>query len=245
MSVPSQDEVRSIVACYTDVKVDAIRRFPAGLCHYVFDVEAGGEHFVVRISSEENVNYLHGSLYWNDRLRKVGVPLPSILFHDLDAPHPVIILERIAGTDLGEVYSDLSQVEKQALAKDVAGIQVMAATLPQANGFGYAFSYDDGALLQCPTWQRALEQDLAQTRNWIQEGGICDKFWVDRVQEAVESHRGYFDSVRPQAFLDDTTTKNVIVDQGKLSGVVDVDQVCFGDPLQVVGLTQMYFRRAT
>jgi len=32
-------------------------------------------------------------------------------------------------------------------------------------------------------------------------------------------------------FLDDLTTKNVIVQDGVLQGVVDFDHVCYGDPL--------------
>jgi aminoglycoside phosphotransferase (APT) family kinase protein len=43
---------------------------------------------------------------------------------------------------------------------------------------------------------------------------------------------------RPQ-FLHDITTKNVIVDGARLSGIVDVDDLCFGDPLLQVGLTRM------
>jgi len=48
----------------------------------------------------------------------------------------------------------------------------------------------------------------------------------------------YFASVRPVPFLDDTTTKNVLVEHGRVTGIVDVDQLCFGDPLLTVGLTQ-------
>ena len=42
----------------------------------------------------------------------------------------------------------------------------------------------------------------------------------------------------PTCYLDDTTTKNVIIHSGALSGIVDVDSVSFGDPLLTVGLTQ-------
>jgi hypothetical protein len=39
-------------------------------------------------------------------------------------------------------------------------------------------------------------------------------------------------------FLHDTTTKNVIVTPGgSFSGIVDVDELCFGDPRYVVALT--------
>ncbi|GJM42549.1 MAG: hypothetical protein DHS20C20_28310 [Ardenticatenaceae bacterium] len=62
---------------------------------------------------------------------------------------------------------------------------------------------------------------------------------MDRVVSAVEAHRLYFEQIKPVPFLDDTTTKNVMVHNGKLSGIVDVDEVCFGDPLLTVALTRM------
>lgn len=46
------------------------------------------------------------------------------------------------------------------------------------------------------------------------------------------------DALPPIPFLHDTTTKNVIVTPGgTFSGIVDVDDLCFGDPRYVVALT--------
>jgi len=39
------------------------------------------------------------------------------------------------------------------------------------------------------------------------------------------------EAIRPSCFLDDVTTKNVSVENGALTGVVDFDVVCHGDPL--------------
>ena len=39
--------------------------------------------------------------------------------------------------------------------------------------------------------------------------------------------------------MHDITTNNVIIDDGRLSGVVDVDNLCFSDPLFLVGLIRM------
>jgi hypothetical protein len=47
----------------------------------------------------------------------------------------------------------------------------------------------------------------------------------------------YLSEVRPVCFLDDLTTKNVMMCDGELSGVVDFDCVAFGDPLLHLGLT--------
>ena len=58
------------------------------------------------------------------------------------------------------------------------------------------------------------------------------------VSELVTKARGELDSQPPIPFLHDTTTKNVIVTpEGAFSGIVDVDDLCFGDPRYVVALT--------
>ncbi len=45
--------------------------------------------------------------------------------------------------------------------------------------------------------------------------------------------------MQPICFLDDLTTKNVIVHRRRLSGIVDVDAVSFGDLLIAPALTRM------
>jgi aminoglycoside phosphotransferase (APT) family kinase protein len=50
--------------------------------------------------------------------------------------------------------------------------------------------------------------------------------------------RTEIDSISPTPFLHDTTTRNVIVtDGGAFSGIVDVDDLCFGDPRYPAALT--------
>jgi hypothetical protein len=41
------------------------------------------------------------------------------------------------------------------------------------------------------------------------------------------------------AFFDDATTKNVLISDGKLAGIIDLDWICFGDRLYVIALTTM------
>jgi aminoglycoside phosphotransferase (APT) family kinase protein len=58
------------------------------------------------------------------------------------------------------------------------------------------------------------------------------------VADLVAQGRGQLDSEPAVPFLHDTTTKNVIVaPDGAFSGIVDVDDLCFGDPRYVVALT--------
>ena len=54
--------------------------------------------------------------------------------------------------------------------------------------------------------------------------GAVDFAHVERVRRRMPQFAKYFFAVEPIAFLDDTTTRNVIVHDGDLSGIVDVDE---------------------
>jgi aminoglycoside phosphotransferase (APT) family kinase protein len=67
---------------------------------------------------------------------------------------------------------------------------------------------------------------------------LFDQNPVDAVAQMVAASRNELDALPPIPFLHDTTTKNVIVTrEGAFSGIVDVDDLCFGDPRYVVALT--------
>jgi aminoglycoside phosphotransferase (APT) family kinase protein len=61
---------------------------------------------------------------------------------------------------------------------------------------------------------------------------------AERIVQEMNRLALYFDNVRPVCFLDDITTKNVILQSGELQGIVDLDCVCYGDPLYQIALTQ-------
>ena len=83
-----------------------------------------------------------------------------------------------------------------------------------------------------------LEANLARSRRRIEFADLFEAALVDVVQAAVASHRDQIDRIGPTPFLHDTTTKNVIIaPDGNLSGIVDVDDLCFGDPRYPAALT--------
>lgn len=104
-------------------------------------------------------------------------------------------------------------------------------------GFGFALNYDWPFLQR--TWTDVLFASLERSRNRISGIGIFDSSYVDRVQAKIAQFEDYLSDIRSVAFLDDTTTKNVIVHNGRLSGIVDVDGICFGDPIFPIALTRM------
>jgi Ser/Thr protein kinase RdoA (MazF antagonist) len=182
---------------------------------------------------------LKSAQYWSDTLRPLGIPLPEVLGANFEGTFPYMLLERLDGRDLGEVYPRLSSEVRRAVATSVASWQSLAASLPEGKGFGYGASFDDPKLLR--TWLQVLDAQLERTRGWMRSGGVGDLSFVDRIQELLHGEQAYLDGITPRPFLHDTTTKNVLVSEAGVHGVVDVDDVCFGDRLYVLSLTTMAF----
>jgi hypothetical protein len=214
-----------------------VERFPTGLAHWVYDVAlASGRPLVVRIGGASARPILAAAERLSRTLRPLGVPLPELLEAGAFAGRPYLILERLPGTDLRFVYDALSREARRAIAARVADAQARVGRLPEGRGFGYA-AHPDGPFSH-RSWTELVRASLARSRGRVAVARAPAIAAMPRLERAVEALAPALDAVRPTPFLDDTTTKNVIVDRGILSGIVDVDWLCFGDPLFPIALTR-------
>lgn len=235
---PTDADAKKIVSCYLGNNQFSLKRFPTGLCHYVYEVTPQNrEAFVLRMGHSDTREHLAGSVYWTEQLSPLGVPIPKILFKDLSGPFPHTILDRIPGQDLGDVYPSLLPDQKRTLANDLAHWQREVGTLPTGSGYGFGFSPNDPRLKR--SWLEVINSQIDRARNWISANAVCNVAHVDRVEKESHHLRSYLEKVQAKPFLHDTTTKNVLISEQKLSGIVDIDDVCFGDVLFVVALTNM------
>lgn len=236
--MPNFEEVKKIVLEKLSEEIVSAERFSTGHQHFVFDAKTeNGKSFVVRIARPEDRHLLESAVFWNKLLKPKGVPLPEIFASDLEAEFPFLILERFPGKDLWQVYAELSKAEKKRLAAEMTRLQAIAATLPKAKCFGYLETYDSET--HCRTWFDVVLKYLERSRSRIKRTRFFDPEIVDRVEIKARNYENYFAKIEPVAFFDDITTKNVIVNEGKLSGIVDVDWMCFGDSVETIALTQM------
>jgi hypothetical protein len=208
-SLPNEQDAALIVRRVLDEPVLRVNRFPTGVCHFVYDViTESGRKVVVRIARPENRHFLAGAIYWYGFLKPTGLPLATIISHDIEAvspPVPYLILDRLAGKDLGAVYPQLTGAEKKAMAEEITRLQELTGSLPLGGGFGFAESYESDFCH--PTWMRFLYSLLERSRSRIQAIGIIDVRQVDRVAEKLDDYTSYFARIAPRCFLDDLTTK--------------------------------------
>jgi aminoglycoside phosphotransferase (APT) family kinase protein len=241
---PSRDDAATVVRSRLGLEPVEIQRFLTGLCHYVFSVTTSDrQKFVVRIATPSTKRLLAGGIYWNELLRPIAVPLPRSLAADLEPSEihfPFVVLEQLPGSDLGQIYQTLTSPEKLEIVSEVVRIRKKVSPLPEALGFGFAYSYSEPP--EYRSWKAAVLAILERAQERMNRSGHPGASYVARARQALGHYETYFAGVRPVPFLDDTTTKNVLVEQGRLTGVVDIDQLCFGDPLLTIGLTKMALR---
>lgn len=216
-----------------------VRRVPLGRSHFVFTVElASGECVIARITRGDRAECFAGFAYWQRQLAQVGVPVPLLLSMDLSStvlPWPVMFLEQAPGDDLCNVYTELSAAEKRSVADDLLHIRHRVLGLPPGPGFGGIAHYQD---LRChPRWSHVL---------WEYFTGALDHLPPSQRQRlAVAKFRRAFrelcpelDRVKPLPYLIDATHQNVLVEGGRVTAIVDLDEVGFGDALYPLGVAR-------
>ena len=214
------------------IKPLEVTRFTTGYCHSVYYVKTATDEFVLRVTSEENKGFYYASVKWMRELAQLEIPVPKVLKHGQFEDAYYTFITYIEGRDIGEVYHTLNDFEKYDIVKSLAEIQRKMAALPSIGRYGYdGWSFD--------TWVEYVEFDVGRFRGGIEQNKVFDVSVCDEVEKVKNTLKDYFLSVKPTAFLDDITTKNVLVHNGKLTGIVDVDTVCYGDSLAVIGLTNM------
>ncbi|MBC8385519.1 MAG: hypothetical protein H8E57_08385 [Candidatus Cloacimonetes bacterium] len=240
MKIPNTQIAKDIVENHYQVVVSEINRFATGLCHFVYDVKLeNGEEVVIRLAGDNSINLLKGGVFWFNKLKNNKIPVPDILHHDFNCEFPYVIMERLAGKDLHFVYDELTGMQKKNLAEEIVKIQKIVSDLPKAEGYGYAVSYGDETLKENKSWKDVIWNSLKRSRTRISQTGVCSLKPVEILITRMERFNEYFARIEPIPFLDDITTKNVIMLNGRLNGIVDVDELCFGDKLFHLGLTKM------
>jgi len=228
-----KDIATEILSRELNIVPTKLARFTTGNCHSVYYVEAKNDRYVLRVTSEANKIYHFGSVKWLNELVKLAVSVPKILSHGRYGEDIYyVLITFICGKDLGEIYHTLNDYQKRDIVKALSDIQKKVATLPSKKSYGHG----DASFV---TWSEAIKNHIERSRKRIRNNNVFDMGLCDAVDEIMGTLENYFSGIEPVAFLDDITTKNVLIHEGRLDGIVDIDEICYGDPLLTVGLTKM------
>lgn len=236
--IPSKQDIESVINSMIGEQVLACTRMKTGDQNFVFAVSTSDAEYILRMTDFNYKYKFEAALAWQKLLLPVGVPLAKFIKTDLDAKFslfPSLLMLRLPGDDLINVYHTLTDNEKRNLAIEMINVQALCKGLPNAAGFGILDNYDDPKKFN--TWYDFLLDRLDFCKEQISTTGIFDIQFALQVIKIAEALKDNFSTVPPQPFLWDASERNVLVENGKITGIVDVDELCFGDPLLVIALT--------
>lgn len=238
--LPNEALACSIVTSMIHEKAIYAIRMKTGDQYFVYAVKTENSEYVIRITDSSHRRNFQNAIYWQEKLLPLGIPLARFINSDLDgkySPFLSLLMLRLPGNDLCNIYSQLTNNDKRNLALEMIKIQAATNLLPVASSYGIAGSYNENTPYK--TWYDFLSDKLLQFMEIIKKNGVFDFNEIMPVISVFKNLQSEFHSVKAKPFLWDASERNVIVHNAKISGIVDVDDVCFGDPLFVIALTSI------
>jgi len=228
----------SVVTSMTNEKIISSTRMTTGDQYFVFAIKTEESEYVIRITNVEHKNKFISAIYWQEKLIPLGIPLAKFIQTDLDCKHskfPALLMMSLPGNDLCNIYSSLTSADKKNLANEMVKIQSATNTLPDGLSYGIVASYEQPS--DDKSWYDFLMNRLQFFMKIIKENAIFDENLVAEVISIAKIMEEELRAIPARPFLWDASERNVIIHKGEISGIVDVDDMCFGDPLFVLALT--------
>ena len=220
------DDKDAIVLFEDVTKKDVVQidRCSVGIGNYVFVVSTAAEKFILRCSKEKDA--YKDTVYWLDKLSVCEIPIPTILSEGKYKDYSYLVLSYICGDDIGSVYYKLNDSEKKQIAKEVVAIQ---RKIPRM----------DVQVDEEWTWNVFIGEMLDRAEERIKTKHYFDVNKIHIIKKLQQEIQGYLDQVQPIPYLDDISTKNLLIYEGKVSGIIDIDWMGFGDMLTFVAMTKV------
>jgi aminoglycoside phosphotransferase len=200
----------------------------------VYDVVLPQRQVIVKLNREATA--LEGIQKNLTILAELGLPVSKVLYADMSCtqfPVAYVVLGKIPGRDLRYELDAMTKIQMTTLAEHLVTFQRRVLLLPRGRGFGWV---PLGETAPFASWADIVQRDLRQGKEVLGRESLVNLH--KSIEILSEQFDNYFANVQAVCFLDDITTKNVIVQNGELSGLVDFDTVCYGDPLFWLSLTQ-------
>lgn len=206
-----------------DAQPEHLQRCAMGIGNYVYKITCCKD-YILRYSPEPDA--YKNTVYWLERLRDIQIPVPQVIKYGTFQGYSYLLLPFIEGEDIGIVYPRLTDPQKRKIAKEIVRIQERVAGLKLE-------------ISESWSWHSFVREMLDRAEERILRNGHFDTEKVVRLRQAAIHLHDYFSNVTPTAYLDDISSKNLLIQDGEISGIIDVDWMGVGDRLTYVALTNM------
>jgi len=215
------------------IRPGRITRMGNGICNEVYAVEMDGREVIVRLKAE--ARYMFGSHNHIPIFRSKGISVPEILAEDYSntlVPFAYQVLSKIEGRDIMDVIQTLSDDQFRAIAGEISNVFDQLRDVPNNGKFGVLWGDGDDLV---DTWTADIARMTGVVIAWGSRTGVFDTKLEHILTRINSEYKTYFEGVPPVTYFGDICAKNVMVHNGRFAGLVDLDSLAQGDPLEAIG----------
>jgi aminoglycoside phosphotransferase (APT) family kinase protein len=209
-----------------------ITRMKTGLCNEVYLAELPSKKVIIRLN--KNPKEMSGSAKNLALFKSLGIKVQEIIAEDYslsDSPFAYQIRSYIEGKDINHVIEDLSEEELRGIAQNIA--EIVKKLKPQTTNGKYGWAGGSDHLFD--SWAQLIEAQIQDIVDRNEKTGAVGDNYIQIAKDLLEQYRAYFEAVPSTFYYDDMSSKNVLIHEGKFAGLVDLDTVAYGDPLEGIG----------
>ena len=228
-----QDVIQRIARDEFGAEPELITRMTNGICNEVYTVAVRGREYIFRLNAEPR--FMLGSHNHIPLFKSKGIRVPEILAEDLTknvVPIAWQIQSKLPGRDINEVIATLTDDELTAIGSEIANVFRQLHDVPNSGKFGVLWG--DGRDL-VDSWSAEVDRVIEVVIGWGRSSGVLDAKLERVLRWISEEYKPYFNRIRPYTYFGDIAGKNVMVNDGRFSGLVDLDALAQGDPLEAIG----------
>jgi aminoglycoside phosphotransferase (APT) family kinase protein len=227
--------IETIIIDHFGKSPKSIRHITIGVCNEVYSVcLPNNTEVIVRLSPYNKC--LMGSRDHIPKLNALGIKVPDILAQDYSktkVPISYQIQSKIEGQDLGHVIATLTHDQLTTLAQEIARIFNKIKTIPTDGTFGIIWGGGENEVSD--SWTKRMRIWIDESENQGKKTGVIDDSIAALAENIFTRYKPYFDAVKPITYFGDISSKNVMIHKGAFSGLVDLDGLTQGDPLEAIG----------
>jgi len=211
----------------------SITRMTNGICNEVYLVGVADRELVFRL--KDDGRYMLGSHNHIPIFRSKGIRVPEIVAEDYSKtriPFAYQVQTKIEGRDINDVIATLSEDELQAIGVEIANVLRQLKDVPNNGRFGVQWG-DDRDLVG--SWPEEIDRAMKVMTARGRRNGLMEPDFEQILSWINTNYRDHFERVRPTTYFADMCAKNVMIHERRFAGLVDVDALTQGDPLEAVG----------
>jgi hypothetical protein len=131
------------------------------------------------------------------------------------------------------VIETLTDKQLHALAHEIVVIFDKIRTIATDGKFGVIWGGGDNDVSE--TWTERMRLWIDESYERGKKTGIMNESLATSIEKVFIAYKPYFDSVKAVTYYGDICSKNVMIHNGVFNGLVDLDGLTQGDPLEAIG----------